>query len=1245
MSSNIRSLAASLAFVALLFFDHQAQAALRFPELTAVTRESPATLAPGETLRYRFAVAAGTSPAAEVVFAFVSPGFGTFRTLRSAQPLGTTVASPVDADWINGSYVPQFIVVRDAWSRGVLYRPDGTVAAESTPAQAQQFYTGPALASFNLGGLGFAITGARAAPPATGIAEATSLTPGTLRPGDTARIRYVITPASAPAGRIALTFRNVTGLGSDTFTAAATPGGAEFTLPITPAFANGTYRLNALQITDVHGRSYSFMANFNVFETADGLTFAAGYVHDVAFSQVGFTVEDASARGSAPRLTHWTREGGAELPAGSTLRLQFATAAAGFPVASVTARLQGPFGGYRDLTSTVASGVLELPVDSGWIAGPHAISRVTVTDAAGRASTYLPDGTITVSTGLTPMGDGHDFPASAFSFRAGGTVVPPSFTRQPAAETRVGAGTSVTLSAAAVAADSISWQWYRGEPGDTSQPVASGTGGSLAVTATTSATYWVRIGSDGQFTNSTAARILVVTPPVIVEHPVSRSVRIGETVTFAVAVSGTAPFTYRWIGGPDRPGQVRNEPTFAFVVQDIRDAGEVYCEVINAAGTAASNRATLTVVAADEPLRIVRASDDLVVSAGGEGSAVLEVVYSGNPPLTARWFRNGVELPPATPGYRFVDVVIGDGTTGVSRLSISAPTPAHSGKYRLAVSNQAETVYSREMEIRVVEAPVITRQPPASYATVAGGTIRVSVQAAGTPPLAYQWRHNGTAIAGANEYELARPLVTAASAGIYDVVVSNAAGSVTSTGCIVSVGVVAEPPAIIAAPPSRTAIVGEAVTFTVVASGTDLTYVWYRNGVVLKSGPESALALPGVGASDSGNYQVVVSTPGGPAVSATFSLTVLPTQQAPRFVRQPESAIIQRGTTAFLLVALDGDAPMALQWRRNGVPLTPGSAGFHGADATELTIPGFDSSRAGTFDVVATNAHGSAVSQPAALALPPPGREGRLMNLSVRATAGGEHGPLIMGFHIGGGVPEAVPLLVRAAGPALQPFGVTDVLADPSATLYIGQSVLFVSDDWGGIGMIETLAARVGAFPFLDRASKDAAFAPMVNPGSYTVHIQGPGDARGAALAEIYDATPATEINISRPRLLNLSVQTRTTAADVVIVGFALGGEESRNVLIRAVGPSLATFGVQGWASDPQVTLYRGSTAMAGNDDWAGAPSLIEAFAATGAFALSAPDSKDAALLIPLSPGPYTVQAAPAGEAGGLVLVEVYEVP
>jgi len=118
-------------------------------------------------------------------------------------------------------------------------------------------------------------------------------------------------------------------------------------------------------------------------------------------------------------------------------------------------------------------------------------------------------------------------------------------------------------------------------------------------------------------------------------------------------------------------------------------------------------------------------------------------------------------------------------------------------------------------------------------------------------------------------------------------------------------------------------------------------------------------------------------------------------------------------------------------------------------------------------------------------------------------------------------------------------------------------------------------------------------------------------------------------------------------AGEILTVGFVIGGTTAKQVLVRAIGPTLAAapFSVGGAMADPKVSLFSGQTVINANDNWGGGSLLSATGSAVGAFAISNAASRDASLLATLAPGSYTVQVSGANSASGLTLVEVYEVP
>ncbi|MCX6954759.1 MAG: NHL repeat-containing protein [Verrucomicrobia bacterium] len=131
---------------------------------------------------------------------------------------------------------------------------------------------------------------------------------------------------------------------------------------------------------------------------------------------------------------------------------------------------------------------------------------------------------------------------------------------------------------------------------------------------------------------------------------------------------------------------------------------------------------------------------------------------------------------------------------------------------------------------------------------------------------------------------------------------------------------------------------------------------------------------------------------------------------------------------------------------------------------------------------------------------------------------------------------------------------------------------------------------------------------------------------------------------VSTTRLVNLSVRTRVGTDDQTpILGFVLSDGSPKPLLVRGVGPTLATLGVAGATADPQLSLVdQKASLVEQNDNWGGTAQLSDAFRKVGAFPLEN-GSKDAALLSTLVPGLYSARVTAAGTGGGVTLMEAYD--
>lgn len=353
------------------------------------------------------------------------------------------------------------------------------------------------------------------------------------------------------------------------------------------------------------------------------------------------------------------------------------------------------------------------------------------------------------------------------------------------------------------------------------------------------------------------------------------------------------------------------------------------------------------------------------------------------------------------------------------------------------------------------------------------------------------------------------------------------------------------------------------------------------------------------------------------------------------------------GTTLSVLVT--SESAVTYQWQQlvNGQWVS-----LAGATASTYALPSTQAYHAGTYRVVVTAAGNAVASDAITLTVAAANTAAaRLTNLATRASSLTGANALVPGFVVTGAGTKRV--LLRNVGPTLATLGVTGALADPQLTLkrYDQATAAYVdvatNDNWGSTTPLLTLTsttAALGAFA-LATGSADSALLLDLPPGQYSASAGGANNGTGIALLELYDADTAAA---PTAKLNNIATRGFVgTGGNIMIAGFVIAGDGAKTILVRAVGPTLSAFGLTGLLADPQLAIYRGSESILANDDWSTGPAAAAtASVATqvGAFALPS-GSKDAAFVVTLPAGAYTVQVSGVNSTTGLALVEIYEAP
>ena len=424
----------------------------------------------------------------------------------------------------------------------------------------------------------------------------------------------------------------------------------------------------------------------------------------------------------------------------------------------------------------------------------------------------------------------------------------------------VTAGSSLSISVTAAGTAPFTYQWGKN-------------GGNIGTNAATYAIanasladaglYTVVVSnSAGSVTSDVATLTIDTTPaaPTITTQPTSQAVTAGQPASFTVGASGSPTLSYQWTkDGFNIIGA--NSPTYTITSAQVINAGS-YSVIVSGSVTpsATSSPATLTVSAfAVAPTITVQPQSSSVAQGA---TASYTVVATGSATLSYQWSKDGTPLA---------------GQTSSTSLIPNAQV-SNAGNYSVVVSNSANPPATSTVATLTVSpipvAPVITTQP-ANKTINQGGAAIFTVGATGTSPVGYQWRKNSISIPNALSSTYAIPSAQFTDAANYSVVVSNLAGSVTSSNAALTVNAVPAAPTITTPPRSRILNVGYSVTFSVTASGAGpLGYQWKKDNIVIPNALSASYTINSLSLGDGGSYSVVVSNIGGSVTSNPAVLTI-----------------------------------------------------------------------------------------------------------------------------------------------------------------------------------------------------------------------------------------------------------------------------------------------------------------------------------------------------------------------------------
>jgi CSLREA domain-containing protein len=335
------------------------------------------------------------------------------------------------------------------------------------------------------------------------------------------------------------------------------------------------------------------------------------------------------------------------------------------------------------------------------------------------------------------------------------------------------------------------------------------------------------------------------------------------------------------------------------------------------------------------------------------------------------------------------------------------------------------------------------------------------------------------------------------------------------------------------------------------------------------------------------------------------------------------------------------NTPLSTDQRGDGFPRTSDDPAIaNAAIGTDI----------GAFELPAPTPPPTPTPAPTPTATPTPtASPGLVANVSTRLPVGTGDNVLIEGFVVQGPAGSTKKIIVRAIGPALAAFGITDALPNPTLEIHDANNnnaIVATNDDWrntqlGGL-ITADQSSEISASGFAPGNDLESAIIANLPPGSYTAVVRGVGNSVGTGVVDAYDLSTTSSAS-----LVNVATRGLIQPGDGLMIGGFITENGLVKAVVRAIGPSLAAFGITNALADTTLQLRDGNgNLVVENDDWkirsSDGGSQQAEIEATG---LQPSDDREAAVVTTLPPGQYTAQVRGKPETTGTGVVQIYFLP
>ena len=706
-------------------------------------------------------------------------------------------------------------------------------------------------------------------------------------------------------------------------------------------------------------------------------------------------------------------------------------------------------------------------------------------------------------------------------------------------------------------------------------------------------------------------------PPVFLLQPFDATVEEDLDHVLDVVVEGTTPLELQWY----KDGTVVEGATselFLILDASSADTGDYHVTATNMFGTTTSDVARVTIVPPTRPT-VSATIPDTEIIVGTNEFFIAEV--EGSFPITYQWFKDGEPLADADSRF----------------FSIRDATLEDGGSYHFTATNRVSNVTSPSFEVSLAPrpAPVLLSQPfeQTSYTLQPGDSFRRTVNLASDfGDLSYQWYRNGLRLDGAINRSLEVPYGVQ-TPGDYHVVITNETGSFTSDTYHVSQDTAGRPTDPVAAV-EPTAIDHVADEVLVDRNGDLILFSrlhrslfgWsvrerrFSHNIPLFGGPRYITYSPV-------QHRVYLGYADGRITQV--SLDSLNPEESD-FVESTSglAGLVATGEVLTEIRASGGGAEY-LTWTADASPVAHRSYTYTWDETTRRLYHYSDFTTDNAIVSLEVRADGSIGEEDSAdytgdwTALPAP-------------VVSGDGASVLLGT---GEIRSAEDLAITQTLPSTA-----------ESAVWVGSRLYTTKTNFDGVEIRrwatgsstpEAIAMLPGYGAKLFASPDNQLIATSRHDGKLVISILN---------QDLKFKSQSTHDRVGNGKLVNLSTRVNIGDAggDLLIAGFVIKGSQPLEVLIRAVGPGLAEFGIAGTLPDPSIQLFDANRQVIGqNDDWSSAgevqtAELSATFGSLGAFQLLE-GSRDAAILTTLAPGGYTAQVARGDGPGGTVLLEVYD--